>query len=358
MRCPCAPPALRRVWPQLERLEDRRVPSTIAAVGTTIFAVTADNGLWEHTPTVWTQLSPSGTIQSISAGTDANGGAAVWAVAGDASFWEWTDSRGWAELSAAGTIGTFNAAGNDVVFALAGDHSFWEHSPSGWAELSPPDAIRSFTPGVGDEVFVFAADGSFWRHAASSWEQLSPAGTIQDYAVAGANDAFALASDHSYWEHTSSGWAELSPAGTIVSLAGAEQGKGLVVASDGDLWQHDYSGWTPLNFTPPVQQISLSAFFQDHGEGGLLTPVVFARTTDNALWQGTEAFGGTTWSEISPPETIRWVSAAFIQPSIGVPRNGYPDVFVVAGDFSLWEMNESSSSGWVELSPAGTMHGF
>ncbi len=150
------------------------------------FALAWDSSLWQYAGG-WTMLSPAGTIRSISAGTRDD----VFAVAADQSLWEFAGG-GWTMLSPAGTIlsiqaGGTDATGADVVFALASDHSLWADGGGGWGLLSPANTIAALdtllwapaewassnTQFYG--LCVTAWDGSCWYFdAPTGWAPLFP----------------------------------------------------------------------------------------------------------------------------------------------------------------------------------------
>ena len=124
-----------------------------------VFAVAADDSLWEHTlinPAVptegWVLLSPAGTILSISSVTDGAGQADVFAITADHNLWERSPG-----LPGDGCDGTLhrllpadragvNGAGQAVVFGVLSNNSVWEQNPAngtglnvGWTQVSGVD---------------------------------------------------------------------------------------------------------------------------------------------------------------------------------------------------------------------------
>jgi hypothetical protein len=102
-----------------------------------VYGVLTDNSLWEaqYYPTagtyVWTNLSPAGTILAASAaGTDQ-----VFAITADQHLWQHSSS-GWSMTSdgSFASISGENNGGNGEVFAVLTDASLWEYSTY-WAEL-------------------------------------------------------------------------------------------------------------------------------------------------------------------------------------------------------------------------------
>ena len=140
----------------------------------------ADHSLWELSGYGWQMLSPTGTIQGVSATSGTGGVAVAFALAADSSLWQY--AGGWTMLSPAGTIRSISAGTQDDVFAVAADQSLWEFNGAAWEMLSPAGTILSIQTGtsatVGDVVFALAADHSLWADGAGGWGLVSPAGTV------------------------------------------------------------------------------------------------------------------------------------------------------------------------------------
>jgi PKD repeat protein len=66
-----------------------------------MFAITADQHLWQHTPAGWS-LTSAGTFTSISGPQTATGAGEVFAVVADGSLWQYVTS--WTELSSGGVV--------------------------------------------------------------------------------------------------------------------------------------------------------------------------------------------------------------------------------------------------------------
>jgi hypothetical protein len=228
--------------------------------GLATFAVASDQSLWEYLTGAWSELSPAGTILSVSAAA----GEQAFAVPTDHSLWEHSGS-GWQMLSPAGTILSVSAGsaanGAGVAFALTSDASLWEYNPAragtgpfkpdGWALLSPAGTILAVSAGAQEDVFALASDQSLWEFSQGAWTLLSPAGTILSIqagtSASGADVVFALASDHSLWQNAAGAWAELSPAPTITAIEQAQRDAVFVTASDGSFWEYDHTaGWVQL----------------------------------------------------------------------------------------------------------------
>jgi hypothetical protein len=114
--------------------------------------VLTDNSLWENNPTFggdgWRNLSPVGTILSVSAG----GPDGVFAITADMHLWE-HGAAGWAMLSSgsfASLSATENAAGQGDVFATLTDGSLWVNDPAlpgdHWRELIASGVAQGVGP--------------------------------------------------------------------------------------------------------------------------------------------------------------------------------------------------------------------
>jgi V8-like Glu-specific endopeptidase len=225
-----------------------------------VFAVTADSHLWEHTPAGWAMLS-SGSFQQLSAATNKSGNAVVFAVLTDDSLWEYSSQSagGWARLSPAGTVLSISAitdaSGNDDVYAVTADHHLWEHTPAGWALLSAGSfqSVSAGLNGAGQAVaYGVLTDNSLWEYNpafADGWRNLSPAGTVLAADAAGPDQVFAITADQHLWQYTlASGWS-LTSAGSFASIAGEDNGGAgevFAVLTDGSLWQYT-TAWALLD---------------------------------------------------------------------------------------------------------------
>ena len=303
-----------------------------------VFAVAADNSLWEHTmtnPAVptdgWALLSPAGTILSISSVTDGAGQADVFAVTADHHLWEHS-AGGWAELS----TGSFqqisaatNLSGNAVVFGVMTDNSLNEQNPANGTGLN-----------VG-------------------WTPLSPAGTILSVSAvtnsldvefgAGGDVVFAVTANQNLWEHSpvlpGNGWTELSTGSFQQISAGVNRAGDAVVygvVSGGGLYEQNPAngtglnvGWTPLSGVggAPTSFLSAAAAGPDQ---------VFAIASNKQLWQNTAQAGPSqastgSFASISGEETF----------------GGGGEVFAVLSDGSLWEYG----GNWAELATATQLDG-
>ena len=144
--------------------------------------VTTGNNLWLHGPAFpsgWQQLS-NGSFQQVSAGLNSSGQAVSYSVLTGGQVWEQNPAfgapglnSGFRQLSAIGglpsTFQSVQAAGPDAMFGIAADGTVWEHSPSGNQQISPillaSQLSATATPSGTDEVFMTLIDSSFWEYS-------------------------------------------------------------------------------------------------------------------------------------------------------------------------------------------------
>jgi hypothetical protein len=227
------------VQPEVERLEDRCVPSSgVAPSSLTPDAVdvTFTNGtVWHHTgqsaTTGWTFLTPLSTVaaSAVSDGitTGSTGTTSTpFVLFQDTSVWE------------------YNAALNNGSYYLV--------SSSGAVQVSASQAAF-------DTVFIRYSDGSVWEHtgtnANTGWSEVWGSGATQISAgvnAAGKPTVFVLFNDGSVWEHNgrnmNTGWAEVWGSGATQVSASQVQADTAFVSFGGDLWEHTgrnlNTGWT------------------------------------------------------------------------------------------------------------------
>ncbi len=133
-----------------------------------------DHSLWEYSSKArsFSELSGPGTVQSIDAVTTYSAGDAVFALRGDGTFGEYTQTftpsgnvSGWSytQLSGAGTVQAGFSAGQTSwgsadVYVKAGDNSFWEWD-GGWIKLDAPNTVKAFSAAADGQVDAIAANG-------------------------------------------------------------------------------------------------------------------------------------------------------------------------------------------------------
>ncbi len=237
------------------------------------------NTLWENYNGMWSERS-SGSFKQISATIDSNGAAVVFGVLTDGSLWQEPVSfgldTGWVELSPAGTIQSISAitdpSGNEwccYAIATAGD-TLWLHGPafpSGWQEISNaiflpgerrPELVR---PGavlrLADQRRAVGA-GPGPRRGRPEYRFPSAvvdrrnAGDVPERAErpAAPSRVFAIATGGLVWEESPSGVQELSPIFEASQLSATESPSGadevFMTLIDTSLWE--YSNAFPNSF--------------------------------------------------------------------------------------------------------------
>ncbi len=139
-----------------------------------VYFVNWDHSLWEYSSKArsFSELSGSGTVQSIDAVTPYRAGDAIFALRGDDTFGEYTqtftpsgNASGWSytQLSGAGTVQAGFSAGQDSsgyadVYVKAGDNSFWEWD-GGWKQLDSANSVKAFSATSDGQVDAIAANG-------------------------------------------------------------------------------------------------------------------------------------------------------------------------------------------------------
>jgi hypothetical protein len=213
-------------WKEISSGSFKQISATTNASGqAVVFGVLTDGSLWEQDPAGaglnvgWTELSPAGTIQSVSAVTDSTGADVAFAIIQTPGFtgtvWEHTDAAGWVQLSSGSfrqVSGGRNAAGKAIVFAVLTDGSLWEQNPAGagldlgWTERSGPGTVLSVTAGGGaDEAFVIETDHHLYQLTLSGLSLLSSrsfASVSATQTAAGQDELFATLTDTSLWEYS------------------------------------------------------------------------------------------------------------------------------------------------------------
>ena len=177
------------------------------------------NSLWEYNPdnrAAWIQLSPGGTILSVSATSTVSGETAFAISSWGDTLWQYktTGLPSWTQLS----TGSFtqisaglNSSGQAVVYGIVQGGSLWEQNPAngtglnrGWTLLSPTGTILSLSAGAADRVVAIAAGNTLWMHSDAGWTELSHGsfGDVSASPTATNDDLFATLTDGDLWEYT------------------------------------------------------------------------------------------------------------------------------------------------------------
>jgi hypothetical protein len=283
-----------------------------AASRHSIFVLTTDGALWQHTGTdpnkgwlpVWAQ-----EVTSISVGLGANGQDVVFADLGGA-LWEHTGSSmnsGWFKVWGSG-VTAFSASQvqADTVFVSFGS-DLWEHvgldSDTGWTELAASGVI-GFDAGVDP------------AHQAAVFVNLGGA----------------------VWEHTgtdpNAGWSQITTGGVTQLRASQAQADTVFVSVGADLWEH--SGTDPNSGWLQVLTTGVSDFSAEVDAAG--NAAVFVNVA-GALWEHTGANATTGWAELRSSGVTGFSASQFQANTVLVELGA-----------TLWQsVGASASSGWLRL---------
>jgi subtilisin-like proprotein convertase family protein len=270
----------------------------------TLFNVTPDQALFEHTSSGWTKIGGSGTIESVSAVADSSGSVYAFVMTTDKSLFVF--HNGWSLVGGAGTIAAISAgtdnAGHATVFAVTTTNALFEFD------------------------------------TASGWAQIGGSGTVLSVSATSHNTVVAVLTDHSVFAHSDQfGWFPLTSSGFGLQVAASFDGTGLVVNAmtvAHGLWQwHGSSGWNQIGGNGSIQSISSGLDLSGSAN-------VFAITANNGM---SEFDGARGWITLGGAGSILKVTA------------GQSDeVFAITADTSIFEHDDHF--GWFRLSGPGFGH--
>lgn len=285
--------------------------SIAGASASVVFVITADSGLAVHANGTWNVIGGPNTIASISAVTDVNGNATVFAVTLAQGLAEWSQTGGWQAVGGPGTI-RLGSAGLD---------------PKGLAD-----------------VFVITTAGQLTEWSTSGGWLASPigaSGTILSMSAVDAGGVYALTTDHSVdFYSPQTGWVRLADAGFAQSISAAAIGPGqnglyAVSTPAGRKTLYSYNpqtGWTLTG--NDIQQISAGSTSPPGASG---QSDVYVLTTGDAFATFSNSTG---WQLIGAPGTIQDFSATTAD-----------TVFAVTTGESV--VGYSNQTGWFSLSGPG-----
>jgi RHS repeat-associated protein len=260
-----------------------------------LFAITTNHGLYFYTSAVgWQQIGAAGTIQSISGVADASGNPVIFVVTTDAALFRFSPASGWQQIGGSGTIRSISAGtdakGQPNVFVLTAGNAFFEYSQAGWAQIGAANTILSMNAASQGRVVVITADESVFEFGpGSGWIRLTSAGFAKSLSVvteaAGGLVVFAVTqNDALYRETLTSGWQALGAAGTIQAIDAGTDTHGnanvfALTAAD-SFFRYNSAGWAPLGAAHTI--LGMEAADSDR---------VFAITADGSLFANDDAFG-------------------------------------------------------------------
>ena len=219
-----------------------------------VFAVTGDHGLFRFdSVNGWHQLGASGTIRSVSAGTDSGGNADAFVLTTDGTFTEYRGSSGWiaGALGGRGTILSMSAANFDRVVVVAADHAISEFDPHfGWFPLTSSGFAQSVSA-VGDargfvDVFAQTLDGSlFVYQPQAGWARIGGSGSIAAVSAGvdttGQADAVVITTSSGLLEYrVRSGWSQFfPPTANATELSATASDRVFMTFADGSIYSED-----------------------------------------------------------------------------------------------------------------------
>lgn len=291
---------------EVQANELRLMPgSTIAAASSSVvLAVTAGNGLAVHENGAWTTIGGAGTIATISAVTDVNGNATVFAVTTNYALAEWSQTGGWRLIGGVDTIkvGTAGLAANGLpdiyVITTNGFLTTWSTS-GGWGNPSIgfPTTILGLSAGNSGLVYVVTtAHGVYEYGLQNGWLALSSDGFANSVSAAFAsssseNNLLAVTTGNSLYSYASqTGWTLL---GNFIDSASAGstsagQPEAYVLTTNGDFAKYSVSGgWQVIGAPGTISEYS-----------GTTQDTVYVITTDQSVVGYSDANG---WFTLSGP---------------------------------------------------------
>lgn len=224
-----------------------------------VFAVTEISGLYRFDTHGWAQIGGTGSVRSVSGGTDSSGLAAAFVILTDGSFTEYRSSSGWTStLGAAGTIVSATAAANDTAIAITADHSVYEYNRQfGWFPLTSSGFGQSLSA-VNDSsgqlvVYAKALNEALYRYTPSNgWALVGGPGSIQAIS-AGTNASgqavvYVRTTSNDFLENDPTrGWINLKSPSSVFEFAATNQDRVFVSLADGTIMEHDDTfGFYPL----------------------------------------------------------------------------------------------------------------
>lgn len=216
-----------------------------------LFAELTNGSLFRFsTQSGWQQIGGTGSIMSLSAGTDLNGNADVFVLTTADQLTYWT-TNGWAPapIGGTGTIESIAAMNGGRVAAVATDHSIFEFDPHfGWLRFTGADfgqTISAAPTSSGSAVlYVVTLNGGLWQHIdATGWTQIGSATTIQTVSAGqdayGDATAFLLLSTGQLAEYDSvTGWSVFAAPKRPFEISAAGSDAVFMVMADGSVYGH------------------------------------------------------------------------------------------------------------------------
>ncbi len=262
----------RRVRPQLEKLEDRTVPSAVVVE-------VPNSGVWRYeSATGWQQLTPADASEVA---VDSQGNVA--AEIPGYGVWRYENAVGWQQLTPADAALIAINAGNVAVDITS--NGVWRfENATGWKELSPADPIEMQMDAAGDVVEDVSGHGVWRFQDAIGWQQLS---TVDVFSLAVSDSGVIAAgiNEAGVWRfENATGWKQLET-GQVESV-GVDNAGDVSITQNAVLLYHASSGsWQEVS-TDTSDQVPLFGMASD-GTMGLVdnTGRVFTLGLTSGTWQ-------------------------------------------------------------------------
>lgn len=284
---------------ELETLEDRRLMATIATAGVSdVFVIRPDKSVWENIGAGWVPLTSSGFASSISAVTEpAVGDFVLFALTTGGSVFQYRTTLGW---SLVGSTFTAISAGTDAngfadVFALTSTGgALYEFNNSGVFELGT--FINSVAASNNGIVYATLTNNAVWAFdPVFGWFALTSAGfsnqvSAQMNASTGDQVVFAVNLSGSVFQWTlNGGWSLLGSTFKTISAGQDTGGNADVYALTANNALFEF-------LQSPTRAVMVGNFVSD--AAATTNNRVFVILTNGAVWGFDTTFG---WFDLTSP---------------------------------------------------------
>jgi hypothetical protein len=217
------PPSVRL---ELEPLEDRQLLATIATAGPSeVFVIRPDQSVWQNIGAGWQEVAGPGFAVAICAVNEpALSDFVLFARTSGGTIFQYRSTLGW---SVVGSTFTTMSAGTDLngfadLFALTSGGALYEFSNSGVVQLG--NYVTSIAGSINGIVIATLTNNAVWAYDPTlGWFAVSSAGfanqvSVQTDASTGDEVVFANTLGGSVWTWTlDSGWTDLGATFNVIS---------------------------------------------------------------------------------------------------------------------------------------------
>jgi hypothetical protein len=232
-----------------------------------VFAIAGDNSFWEYSdPHGWTELlSWPGTVESFAA---VKGGRCYILDPDGNGLWEWNPVKvGWSQLG--GGVQSLDAvtdrAGNDAVFVKNLDGSFGEFY-HGYQELADPFfgiLVTSFSAGTdvnGNADVYVSRLGELERYAGGIWSAVAAAGSYKEFSATDSGQVWIISWDNTLQKYDNSDLRHVVSTSAFLSISAASSSDIYAVSSDDALWEQRPSNSTTTTTASAMVSWEYSAY--------------------------------------------------------------------------------------------------